>query len=284
MDFGQVAKHYSDTRFMPYEVSCSLISESVEYAARFRPMEDFADVGWGSGRLLRGFNSPQFERVTGFDLSEEMLRLVPHDLIASRKFTLIQCNCASTPLGDARFDLVVLHWVANVTCRWEQIFQNCLSALRPGGALLWFDEQGDLYDAIDGHSSGLAGHNSEFVLALWDHFYHELGNFGAAPYLQLRSGAPLKEGAQEKLAKCEGLKVFTLHSSRRTWRRIVTAEWLLSKVIQAKAFSNFQHIPEKIYERAATRTRVWAQAYRSDWRLPILITYRSTPVLAVQCT
>ncbi len=281
---GTIAEHYADTRFIPLDVCRSLIRHAVEHASLHRPMRVFADIGCGSGRLLRGFQSLQTAyKCVAFDISPDMLHRIPFSLLCRGNISAVERDCSSVDaLPSSCFDLIVLHWVVNVSPRWSEVLQNCVMALRPGGSLLWFDERGDLYDAVDGSPEGFLETGSEFSFALWNRFYRELGRWGEQYLLALRTGVAVKSTTQEKFLFDRGLEIRYLTSTSRTWRKEIRVRWLIKRVMEERAFSNFWRIPDSHYERALDKVKAWVSTYPTACTLPMTMRYRSTPILAIR--
>jgi hypothetical protein len=211
-------------------------------------------------------------------------------LIQARKATagssgisLVQANCAITRmLRPESLDLIMLHWVLNTTNAWYEIVGNCTAALRPGGVLLWFDERGSLYQAIDGEPNGFWRQGCDFSRALWDHFYKGLGPWGQGESLRIREGLPM--GAETSLNAIvnKGFKVTKLAAEKRSWSRFITIEWLVRRVLEPRAFSNLWRIPEPIYEGALKGLSDWMETYPHAARQSIRLDYNATPVLAIK--
>ncbi len=278
---GDIAGHYLETRFIPANRVKKLLSAAIDEVSKTRAVREIADVGCGTGRLLRALPLMRKSfRCTAFDISETMLERIPRPLLRQRAVTAYQRDC-SLPhaLGTSRFDLIITHWIANVAPRWPDIFRSCVQALKPGGSLLWFDESSDLYHAIDGHLYPLLDVAPEFVCAFWMRFHSALGPWGERDVLVRRPGLTMQDPAREAFVASCGLRTRPLARSEQCWRKYVTVDWIMNRVLRERAFSNLWRIPERRYASALEKLREWLSKYPRDLGRRVTLRYRSTPMI-----
>ena len=107
-------------------------------AANALPGRDVLEVGVGTGLALPHY-APD-KRVTGIDLSEEMLALArkrAQGLGLSNVEALRQMDAEATEFEAARFDVAVAMFVASVVPNPRRLLAEMRRLVRPGGHLLF---------------------------------------------------------------------------------------------------------------------------------------------------
>jgi ubiquinone/menaquinone biosynthesis C-methylase UbiE len=97
------------------------------------------DVATGSGRLpLALLNNPVFQgRVIGVDLSRRMLRVAAEKLLPTcDRVSLIWSPAETLPFDDNLFDVVTCLEALEFMINRQQVLEELLRVLRPGGILL----------------------------------------------------------------------------------------------------------------------------------------------------
>jgi len=141
---------YEDTR----RVSPKQIEVAFRAALRKVPNPSKArvlDVGCGTGRLLRCLVPGVFsaKQVVGIDTSPSMLKRV-RDKRSLDKVKLIETSIFDfTPTHQGRFDIIICHWFFHCVAPWHAAVLACLRLIKKTGVLVWLDEDGDLYRALD---------------------------------------------------------------------------------------------------------------------------------------
>ena len=115
-------------------------SEALRSLSRF-PKGAVLDCCCGDGILLGALDSA-YDRVTGIDISEEMLSLA-RKRVGSGDIELVQGNIEDLPFDDSSFDAAVFRGsFHHMSDPWR-----CLSevrrVLRPGGGVVLFEPNGD---------------------------------------------------------------------------------------------------------------------------------------------
>jgi len=103
-------------------------------------MDNFLDLGTGTGRLLEVF-SDQFRRGVGVDLSPQMLSIARANLNKAgiRNAQVRQGDIYSLPVTPGTFDVVALYQVLHYLDDPARAIAEAARALRPGGRLLVVD-------------------------------------------------------------------------------------------------------------------------------------------------
>ncbi|MGE5648301.1 MAG: class I SAM-dependent methyltransferase [Acidobacteriota bacterium] len=281
----QIASNYRETRYMPPKVGRNLVFAGMDLkgAGNRRPRV-VADVGCGVGRFLPALDDfAGVYSVCAYDLSVDMLNKASNAVADRTAVHLIQRDCSlPRAMEPEAFDLVLLHWILNTTPAWYEIVGNCTKALRPGGVLLWFEERGTLYEAVDGNAAETALDGNGAPIEFWLEFYEGLGKWGERESLRRREGVSM--GAETSLVAIadRGLKVSQLAGAKFSWTSFVTMEWLVVKVLAPRCFTNLSAIPEPVYDRALRRLSKWLRDHPSVARMPIRLDYKAAPVVAVK--
>ena len=120
-----------------------------------RPINDFLDIGTGTGRILEVF-APFINRGTGIDLSHEMLQVARAKLeqAGHRHCQVRHGDMYNLQLPVNEFDVVVLHQVLHYAEEPGSVIAEAAQTLRPGGRLLVVD---------------FATHDQEFLRAEHQH-------------------------------------------------------------------------------------------------------------------
>lgn len=105
-----------------------------------RPIEDFLDIGTGTGRLLQVLG-PSVRRGEGVDTSREMLAIARAHLEEAglRHCGVRQGDMYQLPFADASFDLATIHQVLHFADQPAAAVAEAARVLRPGGRLAVVD-------------------------------------------------------------------------------------------------------------------------------------------------
>jgi ArsR family transcriptional regulator len=103
-------------------------------------IEDFLDIGTGTGRILELFGS-RIERGVGVDMSREMLGLARANLQKAdlRNCQVRQGDMYQLPFSDGSFDGIAIHQVLHYAEDPADAILEAGRALRPGGKLVVVD-------------------------------------------------------------------------------------------------------------------------------------------------
>jgi len=103
-------------------------------------IDDFLDVGTGTGRMLELFG-PRVEHAVGVDLSREMLAVARVNLERAglRNCSLRQGDMYQLPLASESFDAAVFHQVLHYAEDPQRALYEASRVLKPGGRLAIVD-------------------------------------------------------------------------------------------------------------------------------------------------
>lgn len=124
--------------------SLHISDEKVEAALRelfpAGGMQDFLDIGTGTGRVLELFG-PDIARGVGIDMSREMLAVARANLQKAdlRNCQVRQGDMYQLPFSDQSFDGIVVHQVLHYAEDPGEAITEASRALRPGGRLVVVD-------------------------------------------------------------------------------------------------------------------------------------------------
>lgn len=105
-----------------------------------RAIDDFLDIGTGTGRLLELF-APRAKHAVGIDLSREMLAVARANLERAglRHVSVRQADLYQLPLPGASFDVVTMHQVLHYLEDPAAAVAEAARVVRPGGMLIIVD-------------------------------------------------------------------------------------------------------------------------------------------------
>lgn len=148
-----------------------------------RPLQDFLDVGTGTGRMLELFG-PQATQAVGVDLSREMLAVarVNLDRAGLGHCQVRLADMYNLPLPGASFDAITYHQVLHFADDPASAIAEGARVLRPGGLMVVVD---------------FAPHELEHLRA--EHAHRRLG-FADAEITGWCAAAGLKPGRVQHLA------------------------------------------------------------------------------------
>jgi len=127
-------------RIRSLHVAENLVEEEMRRVIGSEPIDNFLDVGTGTGRILELFG-PQIRQGIGIDMSREMLAIARARLDAAG---LKQCQIRHgdiyhLPHGSGSMDVVTIHQVLHFLDEPERALAEATRVLRPGGRLLVVD-------------------------------------------------------------------------------------------------------------------------------------------------
>ena len=105
-----------------------------------RSIDDFLDIGTGTGRLLELF-APRAKHAVGIDLSREMLSVARANLERAglRHVSVRQADLYQLPLPGTSFDVVTMHQVLHYLEDPAAAIAEAARVVRPGGVLVIVD-------------------------------------------------------------------------------------------------------------------------------------------------
>lgn len=155
--FQEMAPHWHRIRslYLPE----SAVEDAMLEAVGNRPMDEFLDLGTGTGRILEIF-APRVKRGVGFDLSHAMLDVARArlDKVKVRNCSVRHGDLYNLPVANETADVVTIHQVLHYLEYPINGIREAARVLRPGGRLLIVD---------------FAPHDLEFLRT--DHAHRRLG-------------------------------------------------------------------------------------------------------------
>jgi len=136
--FSSIATRWDDLRRL--HVGEAAVEQAVLEACGEGPIDDFLDLGTGTGRMLALFGH-RIKRGLGLDLSREMLAVARNHLDQDglRHCRVRQGNIYQVDIPPATMDVVVVHHVLHFLDRPMDAIVEAARTLRPGGRLLVVD-------------------------------------------------------------------------------------------------------------------------------------------------
>lgn len=136
--FRQNAESWDKLRSL--HVDDTVVEETLMRMLQGRKIDDFLDIGTGTGRMLELFGS-QIVQGEGIDLSREMLSVARANLDRAglSHCTVRQADIYQVPFSAASYDVITIHQVLHFLDRPAHAVGEAARLLRPGGLLLLVD-------------------------------------------------------------------------------------------------------------------------------------------------
>ena len=282
-----VAERFLQTRYMPRSVSEDIAREVISWQARRlgKRKVKVTEIGCGAGRLSRGYTSIAMDprsdyqvEYVGLDHDIRMLTAAMHGPgRVAGEFKAVDCS-DSAGISRWRADLVVVHWVANTTPRWEEIMRNAVGGLNEGGAILFLEEQSCLYNAIDGRFEGTGLGQKKVWRDFWETFYKSAGM--AEERLGRRIGLEMDMCTVSKAWEYQGLLLRELDNDYK-WERLLTPRWIADRVLVPRAFTNLRLLSAPALEKGLQGIEKLFSRYRAFGYTPLKVKYHARPIVGV---
>lgn len=215
------------------------------------------DVGCGTGRVLEWLipDVVRNEQVVGIDISKAMLDIAKAKpkLHSADLQEVSLTDFADKPENHQRFDIVICHWLFHCIPDWQVALRACTRLAKKSGILIWLNEDGDLYQALDGISA--VHTNSTKSLNLFFEAYYKSVNealpSGSAQFSPSgRAGTVLRCTAEleGELAKW-GWDV-KLPGATHYWNKEITPDWIINNLLTSRVYTNLREIPEAANRQA----------------------------------
>ena len=233
--FDRAADFYDATRTYPPEVA-DKITQSILDITHATPAARLFELGTGTGRIAvpliaRGL------RVTGLDLSREMMNKLRAKLAPGTPLRLVQGDASALPFSDATFDVALAVHVFHLIAPWRQTIAELRRVLAPSGLVL--------------HSTHIRNPQSanDILRGKW----HELVEARGVRWK--RPGAPSPEAVPAEFqslgASVEGIEV-TRHTGSTTPRQEIAD-------IAARINSDTWAVSEPVLQATVAELTEWAR-------------------------
>jgi phosphatidylethanolamine/phosphatidyl-N-methylethanolamine N-methyltransferase len=131
-------------------------------ALECRPGDRILEVGVGTGLSLPLY--PEYVRVTGIDISREMLEKARRRVASkglSQVEALVEMDAEAMTFPDASFDKVVAMYVVSVVRRPARLFEEIHRVCRPGGDVFFVNHFRSSNRFVGAMEKALAGFSSQ---------------------------------------------------------------------------------------------------------------------------
>lgn len=254
----ELARIYDETRPIDREACGACFRDALEGRLLHRNFT-IMDVGCGTGRILECLIPELFrkDQVVGIDISSEMLEIARNKSalkgLTFRNISIM--DFASEVRNQGQFDVVICNWLFHCVLDWRNVLRACISIAKPSATLVWLEEDGDLYRALDMIGASQPTPTTDALQRLFDAYHGCVEKLLAAHDLPgvkpvSRIGPPLRctGDLADALATCNWTtqREFAVHY----WKRRVSVNWIVKKVLSLRAFTNLQRVPVPINEAA----------------------------------
>lgn len=153
-NYDSVAEHYDVTRDMPEDLLRTLYGR-VEADTALAPPGKVLDAGCGTAQLSMPLVVCGY-RVTGVDVSEQMLQRARAKVPPGREATFLVEDVRALPFDTAYFDAVVVSKLFQHVGGWTDAVDELRRVTAPGGLFLHINEKGAFKNAVRSTFSRLA--------------------------------------------------------------------------------------------------------------------------------
>jgi ubiquinone/menaquinone biosynthesis C-methylase UbiE len=220
------------------------------------------DVGCGTGRVLKCLipDIVRKEQVVGIDISGAMLAIAKTTLKGVDLREISLTDFANETKNHQSFDVVICHWLFHCIPDWQTALRACTRLAKKSGILIWLNEDGDLYQALDG-MTGVQSNSKKSLNLLFEAYYRAVNDalqLKNAPQIvpSSRAGTVLRctEALESELANW-GWDVQSPWGTQY-WVKEVSAGWIIDKILTPRVYTNLRNIPPDINSQAIKKLRV----------------------------
>lgn len=263
--FDDIADIYEETRpFVPGE---SKVFQKVSQILleKFHDADEIyvLDAGTGIGRLAIKFaeafqkqasaqNSNTKLKLHCVDKSKQMLKKFKEKLIwdedvveksiSENIFIKIEeKDIRDIAIENKKYDAIIAHWIFHTIFDWSTTLYSLTQLLNENGAFFTFEEDSDLYNAIDGDYNNI---ENEFVKKYWDIYFNLRNNTSQENYIPPRNriGSRVKDKRIDTLLCSLGWsqKIDSGTDYIDEWSNKQTLYAITKNIIEKRAFTNMR--------------------------------------------
>ncbi len=289
----EVIKDYDNTRPLPSPI-IKLLFEPVfgSKHAQFNKRLRVLDVGSGTGRIAFAL-AEHFPALSihGIDVWKPMVDYAK-DMLGKRStlkerlsFELADV-LELTRRDDAihSYDVVLCHWCFHCVRPWRAALLAALCLLKPGGQLVWLEEDSPLYRALD---DLISKEDKDKVSKQWEEFwftYHEDKSKRERRWRpHHRTGTNVR--CTEELKGFLGRVGWTIDDTKPTydWEQTYTYDWILDSCLTPQSFTNLRRISKTDHNEVISKLRSKvANFQRFSLANQVILKYTAKLLIAVR--
>jgi ubiquinone/menaquinone biosynthesis C-methylase UbiE len=149
ISFDRVAHVYDATRGMTQEAE-ERVADAIVRLAGATPETRFVEPGVGTGRIALPLIRRGYDDYAGVDVSEPMMDEFRRKLgsMPSRRLRLLRADARALLFADDSFDVAIIAHVLHLMPDWHRALAEVRRVLRPGGVLLYCQQDWDESSAL----------------------------------------------------------------------------------------------------------------------------------------
>lgn len=231
-DFSRIADRYDDTRNLPSEILGSAFHQLYGRGVFSNHMR-ILDAGCGTGQISIPLVNDG-HRITGIDLSEDMLEIARSKTKDKTNVDYIACDVQSLPFRDATFDGVVVSKLFQHVGNWRRAVDELTRVTRSRGYILHIQDRGAFNTSVRREFSRLA----------------DMAEYKDR-YIGTQRLAEVKEYFQSK-----GIIGREERLNSVSWEKHITYQTAFSE-IKDRMFAEFWSIPDQKYQILLDELEKW---------------------------
>jgi ubiquinone/menaquinone biosynthesis C-methylase UbiE len=260
--FDEIAEIYDETR--PFLESRSKVFDKISdiLIDKFSEKREIfvLDAGTGTGRLALKF-AESFQNIVNergckiklklicVDKSDAMLEKFnkkKDELVKDTSFTSIQFEIKKQDIRDLlqeepKYDVIIAHWLFHTIFDWSTTLYSLTQLIQNKGLILTFDEDSELYNAIDGNYENI---NFTYIKKFWDlyHTYRKIALKDCFIPARNRIGSRVKDRRINTLLNSLGWSnnTETENNVSDTWSKTYNLDQITKNIIEKRAFTNMR--------------------------------------------
>lgn len=263
--FDDIASFYDETRPFISSNSKVFLEISTILLDKFTESEEISilDAGTGTGRLAIKFaeafqnQASNLNRKTKLklycvDKSESMLARFKEKLSwektdVEKSFSMNvdikieEKDIRDIAIQNVKFDGIIAHWIFHTIFDWSTALYSLTQLINENGVFITFEEDSDLYNAIDGDFDYIG---NDAVKKFWE-LYHNLRRISLQQcYVPARNriGSRVKDKRIDTLLNSLGWSTSEqlVEKNSDSWSKVVSLEDVTKNIIEKRAFTNMR--------------------------------------------